>query len=181
MFFLYNSVMSRKLKFLLLKILLLLFLILPLQIESILFLGVTFSVNFETTVADNFLTPQLRIKSFIPKIMNRTISFPSVKKVTISQTKFSNDYYALDFELEGIDTQPPSIPTDKKTYEEAEKLIEKITDAVQNNKSVSYELLSGKKIFFKLFKFWSLMYITIIFIVLVLFIMLKNAERKTTE
>lgn len=173
--------MSKKLKFLLLKILLLLFLILPLPVETILFLGVTFSVNFETTLADNSLASQIHIKSFVPKIKNRTISFPNVKKVTISQAKIRDSYYTLDFELEGIEYQPPPIPTDKETYEEVEKLIEKITDAVQNNKSVSYELLSGKKICSKLFIYWSLIYIFIIFIVLVLFIQLKRAERKTTE
>ncbi len=173
--------MNKKLKFLLLKILLLLFLILPLPIEAVFFLGTTIHLNFETTITGDSLNPKFHITSLIPTITDRSISLPNIKQVTISQIGPGDNYYKLKFELEGIDPQPPSVPTDKKTYEEVEKLLEEITDALQNNKTVSYELFSGRKIFSKPFIYWSLIYITIIFIVLVLFIKLKRAERKTIE
>ncbi len=173
--------MNRKLKFLLLKILLLLLAIIPLSVEVILFLGTTFRLNFETTVTENSITPKFRVTSLIPTLTDRAISLPNVKKVTISQTNLRKNYYSLNFELEGVNPQPPSVPTDKETYEEAEKLLEEITNALQNNKSVSYELLSGKNFFSSIFKTWSLITITIIFILLFLFIKIKKAENKTTE
>ena len=173
--------MNKKLKFLLLKILLLLFLILPLPIEAVFFLGTTIRLNFETTITGDSLNPKFHITSLIPTITDRSISLPNIKQVTISQIGPGDNYYKLKFELEGIDPQPPSVPTDKKTYEEVEKLLEEITDALQNNKTVSYELLSGKNIFSRLFISWSLISITILLILLFLFVKIRKAEKKTTE
>ena len=173
--------MNRKFKFLLLKILLLLFAVIPLSLKVFLFLGTTFRLNFETTITGNSITPKFHVTSLIPTLTDRAISLPNVKKVTISQTNIKDDYYCLNFELEGVNHQPPPVPTNKETYEEAEKLIDEITDALQNNKSVSYELLSGKTFFSGIFKTWSLITITIIFILLFLFIKIKKAEKRTTE
>jgi ATP-dependent Zn protease len=174
--------MSRKLKFLLLKVLILLFAIIILSTEAFLFLGTTFRLNFETTVTRNSITPKFRVTSLVPTLRDRAISLPNIKKVTISQTNLRDGYYySLNFELEGVNSQPPAIPTNKETYKEAEKLIEEITDALQNNKSVSYELFSSKKFFSGIFKTWSLITVTIIFILLFIFILIKKAENKTTE
>jgi len=174
--------MSRKLKFLLLKVLILLFAIIILSTEAFLFLGTTFRLNFETTITENSITPKFRVKSLVPTLTARAISLPNIKKITISQKNLRDGYYySLNFELEGVNPQPPAIPTNKETYEEAEKLIEEITDALQNNKSVSYELFSSKKFFSGIFKTWSLITITVIFILLFLFMQIKKAEKRTTE
>ncbi|MBO7611547.1 MAG: hypothetical protein J6T23_04965 [Elusimicrobia bacterium] len=173
--------MNRKLKFLLLKFLLLLFLIPPLFIEAILFLGTTVHLNFETTMNGSSITPKFHVTSLVPTLTDIAVSLPNVTKVTISQVGHKNNYYSLNFELEGINPQPPAVPTDKETYEEIEKLLEEITNALQNNKVASYEILSGKKFFSNIFRTWSLITLTIIFIILFLFIKLTKIEKRSTE
>ena len=101
-----------------------LFAIIPLSLEALLFLGTTIRLNFETTITGDSLNPKFHITSLIPTITDRSISLPNIKQVTISQIGPGDNYYKLKFELEGIDPQPPSVPTDKKTYEEVEKLLE---------------------------------------------------------
>ena len=154
--------MNKKLKFLLLKILLLLFLILPLPIEAVFFLGTTIHLNFETTITGDSLNPKFHITSLIPTITDRSISLPNIKQVTISQIGPGDNYYKLKFELEG-------------------KLCSKGILSSISKFNVICEFIVIIIIYVNNFIYWSLIYITIIFIVLVLFIKLKRAERKTIE
>ncbi len=190
MFFLYNSAMNKKLKFLLLQILFLFFAIVSLLLGTLFFLGHSININFETSLINNSLIPKIHITSMLPKLKDKSITLTNLEEVTILESAGRKQHYSLVFkfkdaeddnaeEIKQLQSMPP-LPTQKDTYEEAKKLQDKITDALQNNKVVKYEIFPDNNIFSHLYPLWFFVFMFFLFMFF-FFMTIKKAVSSTTK
>ncbi len=180
--------MGNKLKFLFLKLLLLLFLIYFLVSGAIFLLLTTTRVNFETTVTDDVFVPSFHVISMVPKFRDKYFTLPELEKVSVIKKTdgllVKTETYIFNFIFKNKKSDSKlkssiSFSINKKEDLNVEQLQEKINDALQNNKNFKYEVFSGKNFsFIRDYVIWSLLFL---FIIIFAFIKVLKAEKKSKE
>ena len=180
--------MNGKLKFLILKLIALLFMIYFIVSGTMFFLLTTVRVNFETTVTDDVFVPKFHVTSMVPKFKDRYFSLPMLEKVTVTEQTdgllLQSKSYIFNFVFKNEQSDSKlkksiSFFMKKKEDINIEQLQEEINDALQNNKIFKYEVFSGKNFsFIRDYIIWSLFFL---FIIIFAFIKIQKAEKKSVE
>lgn len=105
-------------------------------------------IDFETTISNGVFESKINWITPIPKI--KKISFPlaKIEQVTLREDKTTNNITSYSLEFKYFNKFNSSIPATSnislmsKEYEYAQKIKEEISEALQNQKEFSCELLS---------------------------------------
>ncbi len=180
--------MKNKLKFLILKLIVLFFMIYFLISGMIFLLLTTIRVDFETTVTDDVFVPKFHITSMVPKFKDIYFPLPKLEKVTVTKQTdgllLQSKSYIFNFVFKNEQSDSKfkksiSFFMKKKEDINIEQLQEEINDALQNNKIFKYEVFSGKNFsFIRDYVIWSLFFL---FIIIFAFIKIRQAEKKSIE